>query len=57
LGDAVIALACNVAIDNANNGKGGYIQFQDEWYDIDQDGTPDGSSIKAENEKLSAGLS
>jgi predicted dehydrogenase len=57
LGDAVIALACNVAIDNANNGKGGYIQFKDEWYDIDSDETPDGSSLKDENSKLQAGLS
>src|SRR6185295_5185771 len=34
LGDAVIALACNVAIENSLAGKGGYIQFHDEWYDI-----------------------
>jgi predicted dehydrogenase len=57
LGDAVIALACNVAIDNSLKGKGGYVQFQEEWYDIDKDGTPDGSSIKEENDKLGAGLS
>jgi len=57
LGDAVIALTCNVAIDNANNGKGGYIQFKDEWYDINSDETPDGSSLKEENTNLEAGLS
>ena len=56
LGDAVIALATNVAIDNANHGKGGYIQFEEEWYDINHDATPDGSSVKEENEKLGAGL-
>jgi len=57
LGDAVIALACNVAIDNALAGKGGYLQFKEEWYDINSDETPDGSSVKQENETLQAGLS
>jgi predicted dehydrogenase len=57
LGDAVIALACNVAMENSFKGKGGYIKFEEEWYDIDKDGTPDGSSVKEENEKLKAGLS
>ncbi len=57
LGDAVIALACNVAMDNAFNGKGGYIKFEESWYDINHDATPDGSSLKEENEKLGAGLS
>jgi predicted dehydrogenase len=57
LGDAVIALACNVAIQNANDGKGGYLQFREAWYDINHDDTPDGSSVKYENETLKAGLS
>jgi predicted dehydrogenase len=56
LGDAVIALACNVAMENSWNGKGGYIQFKEEWYDINHDATPDGSSLKKENENLGAGL-
>lgn len=57
LGDAVIALATNVAIDNANKGKGGYLAFDENWYKIDHDATPDGSSIKETNERLKAGLS
>jgi predicted dehydrogenase len=57
LGDAVIALACNVAIENSLKGKGGYVQFQEDWYDVNKDDTPDGSSVKEENEKLGAGLS
>jgi predicted dehydrogenase len=57
LGDAVIALASNVAIENSLKGKGGYLQFKEEWYDINNDETPDGSSLKEENEKLKAGLS
>jgi hypothetical protein len=57
LGDAVIALACNVAMENSFKGKGGYLKFDESWYDIDKDETPDGSSVKEENEKLKAGLS
>jgi predicted dehydrogenase len=57
LGDAVIALACNVAMENSFKGKGGYLKFEEAWYDIDKDETPDGSSLKEENEKLKAGLS
>src|SRR5262245_17631066 len=57
LGDAVIALACNVAIENSFHGKGGCTTFEEAWYDIDKDATPDGSSVKEENEKLKAGLS
>lgn len=56
LGDAVIALATNVAIDNSNNGKGGYLAFEEGWYDINDDATPDKSSVKEENEKLGAKL-
>jgi hypothetical protein len=56
LGDAVIALTSNVAIERALAGKGGYVAFREEWYDMDSDETPDGSSVKEENEKLGAGL-
>ena len=57
LGDAVIALATNVAIDNANKGKGGYLAFDEAWYEIDNDATPDGSNVKEEAGKLGAELS
>jgi predicted dehydrogenase len=56
LGDAVIALASNVAIENAKAGKGGYLAFKEEWYDIDNDETPDGSSVKEEIKSLGADL-
>jgi hypothetical protein len=52
LGDAVIALTANVAIRNANNGKGGFLKFEESWYDIDSDDTPDGSDTKAERAAL-----
>lgn len=40
LGDAVIALTANIAIQNAAAGRGGHIEFQDEWFDIDSDEIP-----------------
>lgn len=48
MGDAVIALGTNVALKNANAGKGGYLEFKEEWFDIDNDATPDDSDIAAE---------
>ncbi len=52
LGDAVIALATNVAIRQSNENKGGYLPFQDAWYDIDKDDTPDGSVVADEYARL-----
>jgi predicted dehydrogenase len=54
LGDAVIALTCNVAIENSHKGKGGFVKFEESWYDLNDDATPDGSSVKDEAEKLGA---
>ena len=50
MGDAVIALGTNVALKRAANGEGGYMQFKEEWFQIDNDETPDGSDIKTEME-------
>jgi predicted dehydrogenase len=38
LADAVIALTSNIAV-----AKGGRIDFESEWFDVDSDATPDGS--------------
>lgn len=56
LGDAVIALATNVAIDNANKGKGGFLAFDEDWYEIKNPATPDGSSVEGEIKSLGAEL-
>jgi predicted dehydrogenase len=59
LGDAVIALTTNVAIKNANDKNcktGGYIVFDEKWYDLNDDATPDGSDVKATAETLGANL-
>jgi len=50
MGDAVIALGTNVALKRAAEGKGGYMEFQEEWFDIDNDATPDDSKIAKETE-------
>lgn len=50
MGDAVIALGTNVALKNAASGKGGYLQFDEEWFQIDSDATPDGSEIATATE-------
>ena len=45
MGDAVIAMATNVALKNANTGKGGYLEFDEEWFKVDSDAVPDDSKI------------
>jgi hypothetical protein len=52
LSDAVIALATNVAQKNAARGEGGFLKFEDAWYDLDDDATPDKSSVEDEYAKL-----
>jgi predicted dehydrogenase len=52
MGDAVIALGANVALKNAQAGKGGYLQYKEEWFDVNHDGTPDGSDVKREQEYM-----
>ena len=50
----MIALATKVAQRNANAGKGGYLKFEEDWYNIDHDATPDGSEISVETQNLKA---
>ncbi len=53
LGDAVIALTTNFALKQSVAGKGsGFVKFDDKWYDLNDDATPDGSSVKDEYERL-----
>jgi hypothetical protein len=52
LGDAVIALSANTAIKKSLKGGSGYLEFEDGWFDIDNDATPDGSIVAKEKEAL-----
>ena len=52
LADAVLALTAKQAIQNGNSDKGGFIAFEEEWFDINSDATPDGSSKAEERSNL-----
>jgi predicted dehydrogenase len=52
LGDAVIALTANVAIKKSMRGESGYMSFDEAWFDIDNDATPDGSSVAEQTSGL-----
>ncbi len=54
LGDAVIALSTRVAIRNGIAGKGGFLPFDEAWFDPARDETPDGSQISEETQRLKA---
>jgi predicted dehydrogenase len=53
MGDAVIALTTNVAIQKGMKGEAGFVRFQEEWFQVDSDETPDGSSVEEELKTLS----
>ena len=48
MGDAVIALGANVALRRAAKGESGYMKYEEEWFDIDSDATPDEPTIEQE---------
>ena len=52
LGDAVIALTSNQALKQSASGNGGFIKFDEFWFDRENDATPDGSDPKAERKKM-----
>jgi hypothetical protein len=52
MADAVIALTTNVALRKSARGEPGYIQFEDAWFDVDNDATPDGSNVAEEMQRL-----
>jgi len=52
MGDAVIALGTNVALKNASQGKSGHLEFKEDWFKIESDETPDGSTIAGATEYM-----
>jgi predicted dehydrogenase len=52
MGDAIIALTTNVAINKSIKGEPGFVKFDEEWFDVDSDKTPDGSSVADEMKSL-----
>ncbi len=56
MGDAIIALTTNVAIGRSQRGEGGYVMFKEEWFDLHDDSTPDGSSVAEQAKEMGADL-
>lgn len=54
MGDGIIALTSNVAIRKSIAGESGYVKFEESWFDIHDDSTPDGSSVEQERKNLKA---
>ncbi len=54
MGDAVIALTANVAIKRSIQGESGYVKFDEAWFEIENDATPDGSDVATERANLGA---
>jgi hypothetical protein len=52
MGDAIIALTTNVAIAKSMKGEPGFIKFEEDWFDVKHDSTPDGSSVEKERQSL-----
>ncbi len=52
MGDAVIALSTNVAIAKQARGEPGFLKFEETWFDVQSDETPDGSSVAEQSKRL-----
>ncbi len=52
MGDAIIALTSNIAINKSIKGEAGWVKFDESWFDLANDATPDGSSVDEEFKKL-----
>ena len=54
MADAIIALTAKVAIRKSIEGESGFVKFQEDWFDVQKDDTPDGSSVESEKQRLNA---
>jgi hypothetical protein len=52
MADAIISLTTNVALRKSASGGPGYVQFQESWFDVESDDTPDGSVVADEMQRL-----
>jgi predicted dehydrogenase len=52
MGDAIIALTTNLAMAKQAKGEPGYVKFEESWFDLNSDTTPDGSKIDEQMERL-----
>lgn len=52
MGDAIIALTTNLAMAKQAKGEPGYVKFDESWFDVNSDNTPDGSKVDEQFERL-----
>lgn len=52
MADAVIALTTNVAMRKGARGEAGFVKFEESWFDVKSDDTPDGSSVSQEMDAM-----
>ncbi|MCU0716969.1 MAG: Gfo/Idh/MocA family oxidoreductase [Pirellula sp.] len=52
MADAVIALTTNVAMRKGARGEAGFVKFEESWFDVKSDDTPDGSNVAQEMEAM-----
>lgn len=52
MGDAVIALTTNIAMAKQAKGEPGFVKFDEAWFDVNNDATPDGSSVSDQMTRL-----
>jgi predicted dehydrogenase len=52
MADAVIALSANLAMAKQARGEPGFIRFEESWFDVNSDATPDGSHISEQMARL-----
>ena len=52
MADAVIALTTNVAMKRGARGEAGFVKFDEAWFSVKSDETPDGSSVAEESKML-----
>lgn len=52
MGDAVIALTTNIAMAKQSKGEPGFVKFDESWFDVKSDATPDGSVVADQMTRL-----
>lgn len=52
MGDAIIALTTNLAMAKQAKGEPGFVKFDESWFDLNSDATPDGSKVAEQVDRL-----
>lgn len=52
MADAVLALTANLAMAKQSRGEAGFVRFEESWFDVTSDATPDGSNVSEQMTRL-----